>query len=152
MVYPTGRTLTYRVVRESCLTVRVWLQKSLFSYHSVVPFSKMYRVLWISILFPMTLYHSFLYLHIVFPEKVRTSCWVILAVFSSVPLSPSVPSSDNIFRITDAHQVIIKPFVRPHFPDTFFFLTLTACPMLKQTPFVSNPFLSIATQKSYLYI
>lgn len=72
---------------------------------------------------PMILHHSFLHMDVVFPERVRTVSWIILDASSSVSFSPSsdILFSDKIFRIADAHQVIIKSFVRPHFTDAILF-------------------------------
>lgn len=105
--WPTGLSMSLALpLGSDCWRVFfLTIQSSPFLKFTCFFLFVLFCLFWIYIIFPVTLHHSFLYLHIVFPEKVRTSSWVILAVFSSVPLSPSssVPSSDNIFRITDAH-------------------------------------------------
>lgn len=121
----TGRILTYGNIPESCLNFRLSLQNRIFVVNSKSP--PFYQICGVffcfSFTFPIILHHSFLHLDVVFPERVRTVSWIILAATSSVPFSPSsdIPFSDNIFRIADALQVIIKSFVRPHFKDAILF-------------------------------
>lgn len=92
-------------------------------------FLKSIGFFFLSFPFPTILHHSCLHLDVVFPERVKTASWIILAASSSVPFSPfsGMPSSDNIFRTTDALQVIIKPFVRPDFTDIFSLWQLVLC-------------------------
>lgn len=99
---------------SDCRTESLFLPLSHLSFITSVVF-------WLSFVFSVILHHSFLHLDVIFPERVRTASWIILAASSSVPFSPSsgIPSSDNIFRIAHALQVIIKPFIRPHFTDAF---------------------------------
>lgn len=119
--------LTYGIIPEFCRTFRLWLHNRIFVFNTQSPPShQIFGDFWFSCAFPMILHHWFLQLDVVFPERVSTMSWTILGPSSSVSFSPSsdIPFSDNIFRIPDALQVIVKSFVRTHFTDAILFWQL----------------------------